>query len=432
MLKTTIAADCKKRRQALMDLDPAGCFVFFGANEVIRNNDSHYPFRQNSTFYYLTEFDEPSAALVLVHQKSYLFVLDRDVDREIWDGERYGIDRAKSVFGIDEAFLVRDFHAKLDDLLTDAGRVYYTLGEDGQSERDEKLIKVVRAAERFQGKGTLGSLAIHDPSAMTSKLRQVKDEVEIALIRKACSVSARAHLQLLKRVKPGMSEFEASAEFKYYVYKNGCTEMGYTPIFASGYNSTTLHYNRNNEMLKLGDLLLVDAGGLYTADITSTFPISGTFSPAQRTVYEKVLEINRAITAMIKPGVSYRELHSKSAEMATQALLDLGELKGDLRENVIQMAYRKYYPHGLGHYLGLDVHDAGIYHERGKDILLEPGMLLTNEPGLYFRERGSPYFGIGVRIEDDILVTAEGCEVLTREVPRDIETIEQLRTIANS
>jgi Xaa-Pro aminopeptidase len=437
MLKTAILADCKKRRQTLMDSDPDGCFVFFGGHEIIRNNDSHFPFRQDSDFYYLTEFDEPGAALVLVHGKSYLFVLERDADREIWDGERYGIDRAKLIFDMDATFLVRDFYPKLDEFLTDAKRVYYRLGEQTvqAAGRDEKMIRTLHQASRFQGKGSHGLIPIHDPAPMIASQRLVKDEVELALIRKACSVSARGHLQLLKRVRAGMTEFEACAEFKYSVYKNGCTDMGYTPIFASGYNATTLHYNRNNEMLKHGDLLLVDAGaevGLYTADITQTFPVSGTFSPEQRQVYEKVLGVNRAITAMIKPGISYRDLHSKSAELVTEALLELGVLTGDLRENVIQMNFRKYYPHGLGHYLGLDVHDAGVYHERGQDVLLKPGMILTNEPGLYFRDRGTPYFGIGIRIEDDILVTENGCEVMTRELPRDIETIEQLRTIANA
>lgn len=437
MLKTTILADCKKRRQALMDQDPEGCFVFFGANEVTRNNDSHYSFRQNSDFYYLTEYDEPGAILVLVGGQSHLFVLDRELDREIWDGERYGIERAKLVFGVDVAYLERDFYSKLDALLTDAKKIYFRLGEAESrlTDRDQKMVAAIQHAERFGGKGTVGLLPICDPAPLLSALRLVKDDVEIALIRKACSATARAHLTVMKRAKAGMTEFEASAEFEYAVFKNGCTSLGYTSIFASGFNATTLHYVRNNEVLKHGDLLLIDAGGehgLYTADITQTFPISGTFSPEQRKVYEKVLGVNRAITAMIKPGVSYRELHTRATELITEALIDLGVLTGDLRENIIQLNYRKYFPHGLGHYLGLDVHDAGIYHERGIDIVLKPGMLLTNEPGLYFRERGSPYYGIGIRIEDDILVTENGCEVLTHELPRDVDAIEQLRTIANS
>ena len=420
-----------------MDSDPDGCFIFFGAVEVLRNHDVPYRFRQNSDFYYLTEYDEPGAILVLVKGMSHLFVQERDPDREIWDGERYGVERAKLVFDVDATHLTRDFYPKLEELLTDAKRVYYRFGEEQAriAGRDDKILATIHKAIRFQGSGRHGAIPIHDPTPMVGALRLVKDETEIALIRKACSISARAHVQLMKRVKAGMSEFEAAAEFQYFIYKNGCTDMGYDPIFAGGHNATTLHYMRNNDTLKHGDLLLVDAGGevgLYTADITSTFPVSSTFSPEQRKIYEKVLEISRTITAMAKPGVSYRELHTRSAELATEALLSLGVLTGDLRENVIQVNYRKYYPHGLGHYLGLDVHDTGVYHERGVDVVLKPGMILTNEPGLYFRERGNPYFGIGVRIEDDLLITDQGCEVLTRELPRDIDAIEQLRTIANT
>jgi len=254
-------------------------------------------------------------------------------------------------------------------------------------------------------------------------------------MRKACSATAKAHLHLLKRVKAGMTEFDAANEFQYWLFKHGCTDFGYAPIFASGHNATTLHYVRNNDILKHGDLLLVDAAGEfggYTADLTQTFPVSGNFSSEQKRVYQAVLNVNREITSMARPGVNYRSLHSRSVELLTEALLSLGVLSGDLRENINSQSYRPYFPHGLGHYLGLDVHDVGIYHEAGRDFELKPGMILTNEPGLYFRDRGNPYFGIGVRIEDDLLITDSGAEVLTHETPRDLEAIEALRTIANS
>ncbi len=274
-----------------------------------------------------------------------------------------------------------------------------------------------------------------DPSPLLAELRVIKDELELSFLRKACSATAKAHLQVLKRVKPGMTEFDAQNEFQYQVFKNGCTSLGYGPIFAAGYNATTLHYVRNNEVLKHGDLLLIDAAGevnSYTSDLTQTFPISGSFSPEQKQVYEQVLQVNREITRMIKPGINYRSLHSHSVQMLTEALLSLGVLEGDLESNVSTHRYRKYFPHGLGHYLGLDVHDVGIYHERGRDFDLKAGMVLTNEPGLYFRERGNGFFGIGVRIEDDILVTATGSEVLTHELPRDVDAIENIRNIVNS
>jgi Xaa-Pro aminopeptidase len=415
-----------------MALDPEACFVFFGACEAVRNYDTHFAFTQESNFHYLTEFDEPEAALILVGGKSYLFVQDRDETREIWTGERYGTDRARTVFQIDESFSADHVYSKLEDLLPDAKRVYYTLGTNPA--RDQKIVEVIHAVTRFQGQGRFGHLPLLDPLPLTSELRIVKDELEISFIRKAASATAKAHLQLLKRVRAGMTEFDAMNEFQYHVFKLGCSAQGYGPIFASGYNATTLHYVKNNEVLKHGDLMLVDAAGEvngYTADLTQTFPISGTFSEVQKRIYEKVLEVNREITKLTKPGTTYRALHARSVEMLTETMLSIGVLEGDLSANIKSMAYRKYFPHGLGHYLGLDVHDVGIYRERGKDFELKAGMLMTNEPGLYFRERGNPYYGIGVRIEDDLLITATGAENLTHEIPRDVSSIENLRTIAN-
>ena len=433
MIKHSIPPNYLERRQRLMALSPDACFVFFGAVEKVRNNDTHFPFTQDSTFHYLTEFDEPEAALVLVGGKSHLFLLDRDEEHEIWTGERYGTDRARATFQVDETHSASHFFSKFEDLLRDAKRVFYTLGDD--TERDTKVLKVVHDARKFQGKGSFGNLPVEDPSGFIAELRIVKDDLEIGFLRKATSATSRAHLQLLKRLKPGMTEFDAFNEFQYHVFKNGCTAQGYGPIFASGHNATTLHYVKNNDTLKHGDLFLIDAGGEvngYTADLTQTFPISGSFSDAQKKIYEKVLEVNREITKITKPGISYRSLHARSVEMLTESLLSLGVLAGDLQANIKSQSYRKYYPHGLGHYLGLDVHDVGLYHDRGMDYELKAGMLLTNEPGLYFRERGNAYFGIGVRIEDDLLITANGCEVLTSELPRDIATIENLRNIATS
>ncbi len=433
MLKQKIESVYRERRHKLPGLDPDACFLFFGAGEVVRNDDVHYPFRQDSNFFYLTEFDEPNAILVLVGGKSHLFILDRDESREIWTGERYGQERAKNVFQVDETHSIQEFELKFDSLLEDAKRVYYALGSNPS--RDQKILKLIHQASRFQGRGSYGHLPVLDPTPILAELRMVKDACELSFIRKACTASAKAHLQILKRVKAGMNEFDVQNEFQYAVFKNGATDLGYGGIFASGYNATTLHYVRNNDILKHGDLLLVDAGGevnSYTADITQTFPVSGVFSPEQKRVYEKVLEVNREISRMIKPGTNYRSLHSHSVKMLTEALLSLGVLEGDLDANIQAGTFRKYYPHGLGHYLGLDVHDAGIYHERGKDFELKEGMLITNEPGLYFRERGNPYHGIGIRIEDDILVTATGSENLTHELPRDVAQIESLRTIAGS
>jgi len=431
MLKTSVSSSFADRRRRLLSKAPEACFVFFGAHDS-HESQCRGPFRQDSDFYYLTGFDEPGAALILCGGKSHLFVLDRVESEEIWSGERYGVERAKSVFQVDEASRIIEFDSKFDLLVSDANEVYYSLGRDFKA--DERVLGLMARANRHRGKGRFGNLPIHDPRPQLAVLRSVKDSEEMELLRKACSATAKAHLHLLKRVRAGMTEFEAQNEFQYWAYKNGCTDMGYAPIFASGFNSTTLHYNRNNETLRHGDLLLVDAGGEaggYTADLTQTFPVSGTFSSDQKKIYQAVLSVNQEITRMVRPGINYRALHSRSVELITEHLLSLGVLTGDLRENVNTHAYRPHYPHGLGHYLGLDVHDAGIYQERGRDFELQPGMVLTNEPGLYFRERGSPFFGIGIRIEDDLLVTENGVEVLTRELPREIEAIESLRTIAN-
>lgn len=433
MLKQKIERVYAERRKKLIALEPEACFIFFGASEVVRSNDVHYSFRQNSDFFYLTEFEEADAILVLVSGKSHLFVQKRDEQREVWTGELYGQERAKSVFGVDETHATEEFDSKLDELLVDATKVYVTLGSNLL--RDHQLLKNIHQASRFQGKGSFGHLPILDPTPLLAELRSVKDEYEQSLLRKACSATAKAHLQILKRARAGMTEFDLQNEFQYHVFKNGCTDLGYGPIFASGFNATTLHYVRNNDTLKLGDLILIDAAGevnSYTSDLTQTFPVAGTFSLDQKRVYEKVLSVNREITQMVKPGVNYRELHTHSVTMITDALLSLGVLEGDLQSNIKASNFRKYYPHGLGHYLGLDVHDVGFYHERGHDFELKAGMVLTNEPGLYFRERGTPFYGTGVRIEDDLLVTASGVEVLTHELPRDVDAIQNFRTIANS
>ena len=430
MLKTSTPPCFADRRRRLMQSAPGGAFIFFGNDE----ESSHYRiFRQSADFHYLTGFDEPGAILVLAGGKSHLFVQDRDEKQEIWTGELYGAARAKLVFGVDEAHRVLEFESRLDSLLKDAGSIHFQLGRNPG--HDTRILKALQAAIRHRGRGRFGNAPVHDPSLELSRMRAIKDAHEIELMRKACSATAQAHAHLLKTVRAGMTEFEAAAEFQYRVFKGGCTGLGYAPIFASGMNATTLHYNRNNEILQPGDLLLVDAAGEvdgYTSDLTQTFPVSAVFSAEQREIYEAVLDVNREIARMAAPGVSYRALHSRSVELITGKLLSLGVLQGDAKELIHTGAYRAYYPHGLGHYLGLDVHDAGIYHEGDEDFLLRPGMVLTNEPGLYFRAPGSRYSGIGVRIEDDLLITDQGCEVLTRELPRDAAGIEELRSIANA
>lgn len=414
-----------------MERDREATFVFWGANEVVRNDDSHYPFRQDSNFFYLTGFDEPGAVLVLSRGESFLFVRDRDPDREVWDGELYGVDRAKSVFGMDQADSVRGFCSRLQDLLKGCKRIYVRPEWQASTERMLEFKKAWQVASLAQGKGSHGLIPLLDPSSLLAQLRVVKDAEEIERMRTVCRVTAQAHQHLLKTVRPGMLEREVMAEFQHFILMNGCDDLGYSPIFASGRNATTLHYVKNNERIRAGDLMLVDAAGeieLYTADLTQTFPVGARFSNEQRQVYEAVLRTNRMITQRVAPGVTYRELHQESCMLLTEELIRLGVLSGDVSTLVQNKAYRPYYMHGLGHFLGLDVHDAGIYDYQGADVKLEPGMILTNEPGLYFRAEKGPYAGIGVRIEDDLLVTENGCENLTRDLVRDVEAIEALRS----
>ena len=431
MLKNKVDSVFKTRRDRLMALDQDACFVFFGAMEVPRNSDVMYRFRQESNFLYLTDYDQPNAVLVLVEGKTHLFVMERDPEREIWDGPRYGVEGAKEIFQVDETHEVNHFYDELERLLKPAKRIYYSLGD--LNKRDAMMISVLKRSSHYLGKGSNGKLPILDWAPLMAKLRILKDEVELQHLRNACSISARGHIHLLETVRAGMTEFQASNEFQYSIFKNGCTDLGYPPIFASGRNATILHYDSNNEVLKAGELLLVDAGGEvngYTADITQTFPIAPEFSDSQRLIYESVLQVSRTLILELKPGMSYREVHRRAVELAIDRLLTLGILSGSVSENIESKLYRQYFPHGVGHYLGLDVHDVGVYDERGVDLKLEAGMLITIEPGLYFRDPKSPFYEIGVRIEDDVLLTENGCEVLTHELPREVDAIQTLRAKA--
>lgn len=427
MLKQSVTGSHHARRLELMKQDSNAGFIFFGSTELIRNDDVHFPFRQNSTFHYLTGFDEPNAVLILVNGEAHLFVEERDESREIWDGERYGVERVCQIFGVEYAYSIRELYQRIPALIQGADRIFYSLNDrtvPNFQTRDRTLLKVIGEATSKRGKGALGNLPVMDPAPMLAELRMVKNPEEIALIRKACSISARAHAHVLGMAKPGMIEADLATELQYFMRKNGLLEWGYSPIVASGRNSTTLHYIRNNEILKSGDLVLIDAGSeceLYTADITQTFPVGPSYSGSQRKVYDKVLEVNRQITALVKPGISYRSIHQEAVKLLTETLMSLGVVLDE------KESYRKYFPHGLGHYLGLDVHDLGIYQERAKDYLLKPGMIMTNEPGLYFRGNETPFAGIGVRIEDDLLITEQGCENLTIELPRDADQIEEIR-----
>lgn len=412
---------------------------FFPANEVtLRNPDVHYPFRQESNFQYLSGFDEPGSCLVIASMpqrggyKSVLFVQRRDELMEMWEGERYGVDRAVSVFGVDEAYVMEEFDQRVMDLMRGPREVYYRQGLNPKW--DQRILSVVDRHRTSQGRSGRSMAAIRDPQEIVGEMRLFKSAEEVEIMRRAGRVTALAHKTAMQEVRPGMNEFEVEALIDYVLRKNGCKRVGYGSIVAGGVNATCLHYTSNNEVLRDGDLLLIDAGGEmdhYTADITRTFPVGRTFSAAQAKAYDVVLKAQQAGLDMAKPGATMTGIHQHVSEVLADGLCSLGLLKGKPEELVTSQQIKRFYPHGTGHWLGMDVHDVGLYQVNGEPRKLEPGMAFTIEPGFYVqpRDKDAPaeYHRIGIRIEDDVVVTATGCENLTADVPKSRDEIEALR-----
>jgi Xaa-Pro aminopeptidase len=434
MLKSSVSSEFKKRRKKLYSADPGSVFIFPSAQELLRNPDVYFNFRQESNFYYLSGFDEPESLLVLAPKEdgdfqSVLFVRERNIEKEIWEGERYGADRAVSVFGMDSAFLVEEFDEKFLELLAHAKKVYHRLGQS--KDFDERLMTLLEKKRASVGRSGKGLLPIFDPSEALGEMRLIKSEEEISLLRKAAVISAQAHVAAMKETRPGMNEAEVEALIDYVCRKNGCQRMGYGSIVAGGKNATTLHYRANNEKLEDGTLLLIDAGGefdYYTADITRTFPVGKKFTEAQAEIYDLVLKVQKEAISMVKPGANYQEITDRAFEVLTEGLIELGLLKGNKKDLFEAKAYKRFCPHSLGHWLGMDVHDVGLYQKDGSSRPLEPGMVFTIEPGVYCQpgDQDVPerYRNIGIRIEDNILVTKDGSEVLTLNVPRERADIE--------
>jgi Xaa-Pro aminopeptidase len=443
MLLKKVPAFFKERRERLMSAYPSAVFIFPSSEEVLRNPDVHYPFRQESNFYYLSGFEEPESFLVLAPSKSrpgshrsVLFVRKRDPEKEMWEGERYGIEGALQVFGVDEAYLFVEFDKKLPELLDGTEQLFYRIGLHDATDR--KVMAAVEIFRRAQGRSGKALLPIHDPTEPLGELRIFKSAEEIKILRRACEITALAHKTAMVELRPGMNEFEIEALVDYVLRKNGCQRVGYGSIIAGGKNATCLHYRSNNESLKDGDLLLIDAGGefdYYTSDITRTFPVGQRFTLAQRKLYDLVLASQKEAIAMVKPGVTLPEIHKRVCEVLVDGLLSLGLLQAKNsaeREKILtESGHRRFYPHNTSHWLGMDVHDVGLYRKDGEPRKLEPGMVLTIEPGLYVQptDLAAPreFKDIGIRIEDDILVTSTGNEVLTRDAPKEIEEIEALR-----
>lgn len=435
-MKTISPNEFKERRSRLMEQMEAGSIAIVpSAREQIRNNDVHYPFRQNSDFYYLTGFDEPDSCCVLIpgraQAETILFVREKNKEREIWDGYRAGPEGAVKDFGADDAFPIDDIDDIIPGLIEGKVRVYAHIGaEPGFDHQLMSWLKQIRGNAR---QGAVAPEDFSDISHLLHDMRLVKSRQEIALMADAAKVSAAAHVRAMKQCQPGGWEYQLQAEIEHHCMMAGSQRPAYSPIVGGGANGCILHYVENNKKLKDGDLVLIDAGAelqYYASDITRTFPINGVFSPEQRTIYDLVLKAQYEAIAVVKPGAHWNEPHEIVRRIITEGLVELGLLQGDVDALLETEAYREFFMHKTGHWLGMDVHDVGDYKVGGEWRVLEPGMVLTIEPGIYIAPDNdkvdAKWRGIGIRIEDDVVVTRQGCDVLSKDVPKEPAEIEAL------
>ncbi len=424
-----------KRRKQLMRMMGEGAMAILpAAPQRYRNRDSEFPYRQDSDFLYLTGFGEPEAVAVLIPHRPQgeyvLFCRDRDPVMETWNGRRAGPDGARERYGADDAYPISDIDDILPGLLENRERVYYSMGYS--PEFDQRLmawVNQVRARARGGSHAPVEFVALEH---VLHDMRLYKSPAEIKVMRQSARIAAAAHQRAMRACRPGMMEYEVEAEFLHEFRRAGAW-VSYNPIVAGGGNACILHYNENDAPLRDGDLLLIDAGAElhgYASDITRTFPVNGRFSPAQRAVYELVLAAQQAAFDHVRPGSHWNEPHDAAVRVLTAGMVELGLLKGKVKDLIASEAYRRFYMHRTGHWLGLDVHDVGDYKVGGQWRVLEPGMVLTVEPGLYIpagsKGVAKKWWDIGVRIEDDVLVTKTGHEVLTQAAPKTVDEIEVL------
>ncbi len=423
----------KARRQALMEKIGQGVAVIPTAAEAVRNRDSHYPYRFDSYFYYLTGFDEPEAVLVLLageSPKSILFCRDKDMEREIWDGFRHGPAGALEAFGFDEAYSIDELDQRIGEYLANQPQLLFALGADPAW--DQRLGGWLKQLASQARSGIAAPAAIVDVRRLLDEMRLIKSPLELDVMRRAAAITVDAHKRAMRAARPGMMEYEVEAEILHEFYRRGSRAPAYTSIVAGGGNACVLHYITNQARLQDGDLLLIDAGCElegYAADITRTFPVNGKFSAAQKDVYELVLAAQAAAIAQVKPGQHWNAPHEAALNVLAQGLIDFGLCEGSLDAVLESGDYRRFYMHRTGHWLGLDVHDAGEYKQAdGNWRLLQPGMVLTVEPGCYIRPADNVpehFWNIGIRIEDNAVVTAEGNEITTAAAPKTVREIEE-------
>ncbi len=427
-------AQYRRRREELLAKIEGGVAVLPAAPEARRNGDVLFPYRQDSDFHYLTGFDEPEAVAVLsrVHpeHRFAMFVRPRDHDKEIWNGRRAGVEGAVSDYGADVAFPIEKLDELLPGYLANAETLYYRLGD--QPAFDVKVVGAIAAMRAKPRTGVYPPARIVDVASLLHEMRLLKSPEELSALRRAVDVTREAHLAAMREARPGQKEFEIQAVLELR-YRRAGGEPGYYPIVAGGPNATILHYHENDRTLRPGELLLIDSGAeidCYTADVTRTFPVRGRFSDTQRAIYEVVLSAQRAAFDLARPGSTVDQIHERAIEVLTEGLVALRLVPGPAAKAIETEAYKKFYMHRTSHWLGMDVHDSGRYFQAGASRALEAGMVLTIEPGVYVAEDESSidrkWRGIGVRIEDDVLVTPDGHEVLTEAIPRSVADLEAI------
>ncbi|PLZ20120.1 Xaa-Pro aminopeptidase [Fischerella thermalis] len=429
----------KQRREALMAKIGNGTAIFRSAPTAVMHNDVEYNFRQDSDFFYLTGFNEPQAVAILAphhpEHRFVLFVQPKDREQEIWSGYRCGVEAAKEIYGADEAYPIAELDEKLPQYLEKADRIYYRLGRD-RAFNDKILNHWQRLMRTYPKRGT-GPIAIEDTSPILHSMRLIKSQAELELMRKAADIAVEAHNHAMQFTAPGLYEYEVQAEIEHIFRKRGAMGPAYPSIVASGVNACVLHYVENNRQMQDKELLLIDAGcayAYYNSDITRTFPVGGKFTPEQKILYEIVLAAQKQAIAQVQPGNPYNLFHDTAVRVLTEGLVEIGILKGEIDKLIEEEKYKPFYMHRTGHWLGLDVHDVGVYQHGDNPQILQPGQVVTVEPGLYIVPDTKPaedqpeidqrWVGIGIRIEDDVLVTPTGNEVLTAGVPKEIEDLE--------
>jgi len=428
--------ECQARRKKLMDMIGSDSIAILPTASVyIRNRDVEFAFRPDSDFFYLTSYPEPEAVAVLIPDRAdgefILFCREKDIEMETWHGRRAGLEGALKTYGADDAFPIEDMDDILPGLIEGHERVFYNMGNDQSFDQ-----RVLGWVNQIRDKARTGVVAPDEFISLNHFLhdmRLYKSRHEITLMKKAAKISAAAHKRVISHCKPGMYEYQLEAELVHEFMLNGSRAAAYPSIVGSGENACILHYTENQDEIDDGDLLLIDAGAEYhgyASDITRTFPANGKFSKAQRQAYDLVLKAQIAAIEQVKPGNHWNDPHDAAVRVLTEGMVELGILKGDIDELINDQVYTKYYMHRTGHWIGMDVHDVGDYKVDNEWRMLEPGMMLTIEPGLYMpaetKGLAKKWWNIGIRIEDDVLVTKDGYEVLTKDVPKSADEIEAL------